>query len=67
MSWWPGNGKAVFVYDGKMRRRVRKEFTWQNSAWVETNEVRYLYDGNLVVQERDSNNVVLVTYTRGLI
>jgi RHS repeat-associated protein len=47
-----------------MRRRIRKEFTWQSSAWVQTNEVRYLYDGSLVVQERDGNNLPLVTLTR---
>jgi RHS repeat-associated protein len=57
--------KSEFSYDGRMRRRIRKEFTWQNSAWVETNEVRYIYDGNLPIQERDINNLPLVTYTRG--
>ena len=57
--------RSEFVYDGKMRRRIRKEYTWQSSAWVKTNEVRYVYDGNLVIQERNTNNVVAVTYTRG--
>lgn len=57
--------KSEFTYDGRMRRRVRKEYTWQSSAWVLTNEVRYVYDGNLVIQERDGNNVPSVTYTRG--
>jgi RHS repeat-associated protein len=57
--------KSEFTYDGKLRRRIRKEFVWLNSAWAETNEVRYLYDGNLVVQERDLNNLPLVSYTRG--
>src|SRR6185437_10996949 len=28
-------------------------------------EVRYVYDGNLVIQERDLNNLPQVTYTRG--
>ena len=27
--------------------------------------MRYVYDGNVVIQERDGNNVPLVTYTRG--
>jgi RHS repeat-associated protein len=54
-----------FVYDGKMRRRIRTEFTWQSSAWAQTNQVRYVYDGNLVIQERDTNDQVLATYTRG--
>src|SRR5271155_3302288 len=56
---------SQFSYDAKMRRRIRKEYTWQSGGWAETNEVHYLYDGNLVVQERDINNLPTVTYTRG--
>ena len=58
--------KSEFTYDGKMRRRVRKEYSWLSSAWVQSTETRYVYDGNLVIQERDGNNVPTVTYTRGL-
>jgi RHS repeat-associated protein len=61
-----GNWKSDFVYDGFGRRRIIKDFAWQSGAWVETNETRYIYDGLLAVQERDTNNNVLVTYTRGL-
>ena len=57
--------KSEFTYDGKLRRRVTKDFAWIGSAWTQTNEVRYSYDGNLVVQERDANNLPQVTYTRG--
>jgi RHS repeat-associated protein len=57
--------KSEFAYDGKLRRRTRKEYTWQSGAWVLTNEVRYIYDGNLVIQERDALNAPIVTYTRG--
>ena len=57
--------KSEFSYDGKMRRRIRKEYGWNGGAWVKTNEVRYVYDGNLVIQERDANNLAAVTYTRG--
>ncbi|MEW6303671.1 MAG: RHS repeat-associated core domain-containing protein [Verrucomicrobiota bacterium] len=57
--------KSEFVYDGKMRRRVRKEYTWTGSAWLQTNEVRYVYDGNLAIQERDDGNAPDVTYSRG--
>lgn len=57
--------RSEFTYDGLMRRRVRMEFTWQYGGWVKTNEVRYVYDGNVVVQERDTNNLPTVTYTRG--
>jgi RHS repeat-associated protein len=60
-SWW-----TSFVYDGRNRMRIRKEYIWQNSTWVETGETRYIYDGNLVIQERDWNNTPTVTYTRGL-
>src|SRR5436190_9805182 len=57
--------RSEFSYDGKMRRRIRKEFTWSASGWTLTNEVRYVYDGNLVIQERDSLNLPSVTYTHG--
>ena len=52
------------LYDGKMRLRIRKEYTWA-SGWLETAEVRYIYDGNVVIQERDGNNLPATTYTRG--
>jgi RHS repeat-associated protein len=57
--------KSVFQYDAFGRRRVRKEYGWSGSAWTLTNEVRYVYDAMLVVQERDGNNLALVSYTRG--
>ena len=57
--------KSEFTYDGKFRRRIRKEFTWLNSTWAQTAEVHYLYDGMVVIQERDVNNLPAVTYTRG--
>ena len=56
---------SQFQYDGKMRRRASKEFSWQSGGWVQTNVVYYIYDGNSVIQERDGNNLPLVTYTRG--
>jgi RHS repeat-associated protein len=56
---------SQFSYDGKMRRRVRQEYTWQSGAWVQTNEVYYVYDGNVVIQERTANNLPATTYTRG--
>jgi RHS repeat-associated protein len=56
--------KSEFSYDGKLRRRMVKEFTW-NGSWVQTNEVHYVYDGNLVVQERSADNLPQVSYTRG--
>src|SRR5947209_9811391 len=49
--------RSEFTYDGKGRRRVRREYLWRLGDWRLTNEVRYVYDGNLVIQERDSLNV----------
>jgi RHS repeat-associated protein len=63
--WITNNWRSDFIYDGKMRRRVRLEYTWGGSSWVTNAVVRYVYDGMLVVQERDGNNLPLVTYTRG--
>lgn len=57
--------KTEFTYDGKLRRRISKDYTWNGSSWLQTNEIRYVYDGNLVVQERNTNNLPQVTYTRG--
>jgi hypothetical protein len=57
--------RSQFIYDGKMRRRIRREFTWQSGTWVLTNEVRYVYDGKLTLQERNNFNVPAMTYTRG--
>jgi hypothetical protein len=44
---------------------VRKEFAW-SGAWSQTNEIHYVYDGNVVIQYRDTNNVPTLTFTRGL-
>ena len=62
----PGQWRSDFVYDGLNRRRIARDFAWQTGAWVMTNEVRYIYDGLLLIQERDASNNPLVTYTRGL-
>ncbi len=60
-----GQWQVGYVYDGLGRRRIRRAYAWQ-SGWSLTNETRYIYDGPLVIQERDTNNNILVTYTRGL-
>src|SRR5439155_13167286 len=52
-------------YDGLFRRRVRREYSWVNGAWAQSAEARYIYDERLVIQERDGNNLPLVSYTRG--
>ena len=57
--------RSDFVYDGKMRKRIERDYTWNGSSWTQINEVHYIYDGNVVIQERDANNLPKVTYTRG--
>ena len=58
--------RTEFQYDGKLRLRVRKEYAWRSGSFTPTNEVRYVYDGMLVIQERNASNIPLATYTRGL-
>ncbi|HEV2327698.1 MAG TPA: RHS repeat-associated core domain-containing protein [Verrucomicrobiae bacterium] len=60
-----GQWRSDFVYDGLNRRRIARDYAWNGSGWTKTNETHYIYDGNVVLQERDANNNVLVTYTRG--
>jgi RHS repeat-associated protein len=61
-----GQWQSEFVYDGLNRRRIERDYIWQGGGWVKTNEIRLLCDGYMPIQERDSNNVPQVTYTRGL-
>jgi RHS repeat-associated protein len=63
--WITNVWKSEFEYDGRLRKRVAKEFTWNNSHWLQTNETHYVYDGNMVIQERDGLNLLTKTYTRG--
>jgi RHS repeat-associated protein len=58
--------RSEFVYDALGRRRISKDYTWSGASWTLTNEVRYVWDGMAVLQERDGANAVQVTYTRGL-
>ena len=57
--------KKEYLYDGKLRLRVRKEFAWQGGAWAQTNELRFVWDGDVIIQERDANNLPKLTFTRG--
>src|SRR6266436_3473880 len=63
--WVTNVWRSGFVYDGKMRRRIRREYTWSSGSWLLASETRYIHDGMLVIQERDGNNLPQVTYTRG--
>jgi RHS repeat-associated protein len=58
---WSNN----FVYDGKLRRRIERDYSWNSSVWTETNEIHFIYDRNVVIQERNASNNPQVTYTRG--
>jgi RHS repeat-associated protein len=62
----PNNFKKDFVYDGLNRLRIKREYGWIGGDWSKTNEVRYVWDGDNIVQLRDSNNVPTLTLTRGL-
>ncbi len=64
-AWVTNQWFSQFSYDGMMRRRIRQEYTWQSGQWVQTNEVYYVYDGKVVIQERNANNLPTTTYTRG--
>ncbi len=61
----PGTWKTEYAYDGLGRRRITREYTWGN-GWALANEIRYVYDRMLVLQERRSDNITLATYTRGM-
>ncbi|MBI3867780.1 MAG: RHS repeat-associated core domain-containing protein [Verrucomicrobia bacterium] len=58
--------KVDYVYDGLGRMRIRKEYTANGAQWTQTNETRFVYDGMLVVQERNAQNLPTATYTQGL-
>ena len=64
-NWVAGAWKSEFVYDGKMRRRIERDYAWNGSAWTQTNEIHLIYDGNVILQHRDVNNLPTLTLTRG--
>ena len=63
--WVTNFWRSDFAYDGKMRMRQRVEYAWSGGGWNANSTVRYVYDGNVVVQEQDQNNAPKVSYTRG--
>ena len=61
--------KVEFTYDGKSRLRIRKRYTWDSyqGDWsTSPSETRFIYDGMLMMQERNGANTPTVSYTRGL-
>jgi RHS repeat-associated protein len=71
-NWVAGSWKAEHVYDGLSRRRIERNYGWIGGAWTLTNEVRFIYDGRVVIQERiyqpqlsTNSPQQFVSYTRG--
>jgi len=58
--------KKEFAYDGLNRLRIKREFVWLGSVWLKTNEIRYIWDGDVIVQLSNSNNGATMTLTRGI-
>ncbi|MBN9693775.1 MAG: RHS repeat-associated core domain-containing protein [Verrucomicrobia bacterium] len=61
----PGAWRLEFVYDGRKRLRIIKDYESGGGSWLLKAETRLIYDGLLVVQERSSAGHPRVTYTRG--
>ncbi len=62
-----GTWKKEYVYDGQRRRRIERGYVWTGTGWTQTNEIHFIYDGYVILQERDgNNNVGMITLTRGL-
>lgn len=64
-SWqYVSTARTEYVYDGRGRLRVRKDYSWAG-FWMLNTETRYTYDGMRVIQERNNSSIPLVSYTRG--
>lgn len=59
-------GPNSLSYDALMRKRIEQQFARNGNGWAKTNEVHYVYEGRLVLQEGDGNNESATTYTRGI-
>jgi RHS repeat-associated protein len=57
--------KTEWTYDARGRARTRLDYNW-TTTWNLQATTRYLYDGRRVIQERNSSNLPLVSYVRGL-
>jgi RHS repeat-associated protein len=64
--WCALEGLSHGVNDGQGRLRVRAEYVWLGGGLYPNGETRYIYDGRLVIQERNSSNTPMVSYTRGV-
>jgi RHS repeat-associated protein len=59
--------RSDYTYDGRQRLRKRVDYIWntQYGQWQLSADTRYLYVGDLVVQERNGANTPTVSYVRG--
>jgi len=58
--------KLEFVYDARQRLRVIKDYEYSGGGYSLKGEVRLMYDGMNVIQERNGSGHPTVSYTRGL-
>jgi RHS repeat-associated protein len=58
-------GMTEWVYDGLGRLRQRLEYGYSFPSYYLTDDVRFVYDGWRVIQERNSIGTPLARYTRG--
>ncbi len=56
--------KSEFTYDYASRKVISREFTYTNGAWVKSSEVRRVFGGLDVIQERNDANQATAHYTR---
>lgn len=58
--------REKFYYDGLNRlRRIYTEYSTDFSTWIFGEDIRLVYDGRQIIQERTQTNAVIATYTRG--
>ena len=65
MGWALNGTTSSTVTAGTNSGYIPVNLKFTTGGWNLAGETRYIYDGMTVVQERDQNNVPLVTYTRG--
>ena len=56
--------KSEFVYDYASRKAISLEFTYTAGAWSKTGEKRRVFDGLVVIQERNEGNQVTAQLVR---
>ena len=57
--------KCEFIYDGNGRRRVKKVYTWNGSAWDQTKELRFVWNDWNLVATLDATDAVTKSYLWG--